>query len=63
MFYDWNNDNISDHVGIVEKADDRFIYTVEGNTSGFGYYDNTVNEKKMAKNSKRASCIIGYGTP
>ena len=32
VFFDWNGDGISDHVGIVEKYEGGIIYTVEGNT-------------------------------
>ncbi len=33
IFFDWNQDNDPDHVGIVEKIDDNYIYTVEGNSN------------------------------
>lgn len=33
IFYDWNGDGISDHVGIVEKCEKGIVYTIEGNTS------------------------------
>ena len=31
IFFDWENDGISDHVGIVEKVEDNIVYTIEGN--------------------------------
>lgn len=31
IFFDWENDGISDHVGIVEKVEDNMVYTIEGN--------------------------------
>lgn len=33
IFFDWNGDGVSDHVGIVEKCEGGIVYTVEGNTS------------------------------
>lgn len=58
IFYDWNNDGISDHVGIVKEAKKGKVYTIEGNTG----YDPTdrVGENSMAIGS---SFIMGYGTP
>lgn len=32
IFFDWENDGLADHVGIVEKVEDGLVYTVEGNT-------------------------------
>lgn len=31
IFFDWENDGISDHVGIVEKVEENMVYTIEGN--------------------------------
>lgn len=31
IFYDWENDGIADHVGIVERVENGLIYSVEGN--------------------------------
>ena len=31
IFFDWDRDGVSDHVGIVEKCEGGIIYTVEGN--------------------------------
>ena len=33
IFFDWDGDNLADHVGIVEKAEDGIIYTIEGNSN------------------------------
>lgn len=33
IFFDWNQDGRSDHVGIVEQYEDGMIYTIEGNSS------------------------------
>ena len=61
IYFDWDNkgdsgpqDGLSDHVGIVEKVEDGYVYTIEGNTSDscaerwypIGYYE-----------------ILGYGVP
>lgn len=32
IFFDWDQDGRSDHVGIVEKCEGRFVYTIEGNS-------------------------------
>lgn len=32
IFFDWDQDGGSDHVGIVEKCEDDMIYTIEGNS-------------------------------
>ena len=32
IFFDWESDGLADHVGIVEKVENGFVYTVEGNT-------------------------------
>ena len=54
IFFDWEGDGVSDHVGIVEYCDGATVYTVEGNTS------NSVRRRSYAINS---SSIKGYGTP
>lgn len=33
IFFDWDGDGVSDHVGIVEKCENGVVYTIEGNTS------------------------------
>lgn len=33
IFFDWNGDGVSDHVGIVEKCENGRVYTVEGNSN------------------------------
>lgn len=33
VFFDWNSDDIADHVGIVEKVEDDVIFTIEGNVN------------------------------
>ena len=32
IFFDWESDGLADHVGIVEKVEDGFVYTIEGNS-------------------------------
>lgn len=55
IFFDWDNDNSADHVGIVEKMENETVYTIEGNTSG-----DTCKQNEYNINS---SVILGYGTP
>ena len=55
IFFDWENDGIADHVGIVEKTENNTVYTIEGNSSG-----DTCRQKSYDINS---SVILGYGTP
>lgn len=33
IFFDWENDGISDHTGFVEKVENGIIYTIEGNSN------------------------------
>lgn len=53
IFFDWNHDGESDHVGIVVSCDGACVYTVEGNTSGDVCKQNTY--------SVGYSGIMGYG--
>lgn len=34
VLFDWNQDGVSDHVGIVESNEGSYLQTIEGNTSG-----------------------------
>ena len=52
IFFDWNGDGTSDHVGIVEKTEGSTVYTVEGNSS------NAVNQRSYNINN---GTIMGYG--
>lgn len=54
IFFDWNYDGHSDHVGIVEKVSNGKVYTIEGNSS------DRVQRQSYGINSKD---IYGYGTP
>ncbi len=57
IFYNWNahENDIIDHVGIVEKVQNGYVYAIEGNV---GYKD--VQRKKYKLNS---SYIYAYGVP
>ena len=52
IFFDWNGDGTSDHVGIVEKTEGSTVYTVEGNSS------DAVNQRSYNINN---GTIMGYG--
>lgn len=54
IFFDWELDGTSDHVGIVEYVSGGYVHTIEGNTSN-----------SVARRSHRIDkdSIIGYGTP
>ena len=54
IFFDWEQDGVSDHVGIVEYVKDGVVHTVEGNTS------NSVARRSYPLGS---GVIVGYGTP
>ncbi len=60
IFFDWDRDGVSDHVGIVEKCEGGIIYTVEGNTGTVingdrvrGVWEHTYSIENIA--------IMGYG--
>ena len=54
IFYDWENDGIADHVGIVERVENGLIYSVEGNV-----------DDRCIENSHYTgtSSIYGFGMP
>lgn len=60
IYYDWDdsgagdNRGNSDHVGIVQKVENKTIYVIEGN------YNNAVAVRKIAVNAKG---IRGYAVP
>jgi hypothetical protein len=54
IFFDWDGDGVSDHVGIVERVEDGVVYTIEGNTS------DSVARRSYAADSVK---IMGYGIP
>lgn len=51
IFYDWNGDNIPDHVGIIDRVGDTYILSIEGNKS------HKVGSRVVKKDS---SNIFGY---
>lgn len=55
IFFDWEVDGKPNHVGIVEKTENGYIYTIEGNSTNDG-----CRAKKYAINS---SVIFGFGLP
>ena len=52
IFFDWDHDGNSDHVGILEKCDRGRVYTVEGNSS------DQVRQRNYAMDY---ASILGYG--
>ena len=52
IFFDWENDGITDHVGIVESCENGTVYTIEGNSG------DAVEANSYAVGS---SSIYGYG--
>ena len=54
IFFDWEGDGETDHVGIVEKCENGVVYTVEGNSG------DACKQKQYAVGS---SVIYGYGLP
>lgn len=51
IFYRWKETGNINHVGIVEKLDNKYVYTIEGN------YSNSVKRRKINRKSKY---IVGY---
>ena len=54
IFFDWDGDGYSDHVGIVERVEGDKVHTIEGNTS------DTCARRSYPLNSSQ---IQGYGIP
>ena len=52
IFFDWNHDGASDHVGIVESCDGTTVHTIEGNSG------DAVKQNSYTVNSR---FILGYG--
>lgn len=55
IFFDWEQDGKPNHVGIVEKTEKVYIYTIEGNST-----DDGCRAKKYSVNS---DVIYGFGIP
>ena len=54
IFFDWEGDGTTDHVGIVEKCENGTVYTVEGNSG---------DACKQRQYTVGSSNIYGYGIP
>lgn len=54
IFFDWEGDGTTDHVGIVEKCENGTVYTVEGNSH---------DACKQNQYAVGSSSIYGYGVP
>lgn len=54
IFFDWESDGETDHVGIVEKVENGIVYTVEGNSGD----SCRINQYPVGH-----SQIYGYGVP
>jgi cell wall-associated NlpC family hydrolase len=52
IFFDWDGDGVSDHVGIVEQVKNGVVYTIEGNSN-----DQCREQRYDVGNA----CIMGYG--
>ncbi len=52
IFFDWNGDGVSDHVGIVEKCENGRVYTVEGNSN---------DRVQQSIYTLGSNLIMGYG--
>lgn len=53
IFFDWQRDGHSDHVGIVEYVKDGYLHTIEGNSS------DAVHRRSYSLSS---SVLMGYGS-
>ena len=54
IFFDWENDGETDHVGIVQKCENGTVYTVEGNSG---------DSCRTKTYSVGSASIYGYGIP
>ena len=55
IFYDWENDGIADHVGIVERVENGLIYSVEGNVRSVSMITDKVTEGAGVAQSRSMS--------
>ena len=55
IMFDWNADNVADHVGIVLASDGAGVHCIEGNTAG--------SPDRVAHQTRHPSQIEGYGRP
>ncbi|WP_455758300.1 CHAP domain-containing protein [Ruminococcus champanellensis] len=54
IFFDWEGDGLTDHVGFVERVENGMVYTVEGNSG---------DECRQNSYPIGSSVIYGYGCP
>lgn len=60
VFFDWQGDGVSDHVGIVEKVlGNNKIVSIEGNTS----FSNNSNGGEVMRRTRNLSTIQGFAHP
>lgn len=60
VFFDWQNDGVSDHVGIVESVNtDGTITTIEGNTRE----GNDSNGGMVMRRKRQMKVVQGFGRP
>jgi CHAP domain len=60
VFFDWESNGVSDHVGFVEKVNtDGSIITIEGNTA----VGNNSNGGQVMRRKRSNDFIVGYGRP
>ena len=52
VFFDWENEGIADHVGIVESNGKTFLMTIEGNTSAEGAKGSQNNGGQVARRKR-----------
>lgn len=64
VFFNWNSANdLIDHVGFVEKFEDGYVYTIEGNVGG-STPSKAVARKVVTRKYKKDSLhLYGYGIP
>lgn len=59
VYFDFDGDGITEHVGIVQFAEGDNIITVEGNTDGTG----STTGNAVAQKVRNKSAVLGYGLP
>ena len=59
ILFDWDHDNVADHVGLVKSVNGNgTITTIEGNTGGGPYGSEGVWEK-----TRTWDFVMGFGNP
>lgn len=62
VFFDWNHDRITDHVGIVTANRGSYIETIEGNTSS-GRRGSQSNGGGVYRRARSLSLVLAVATP